>query len=76
MVRKDLPSPHDRLVKPASSAPRGLDGRLLEKIGSSLKAHYDDLVHTPVPKRFLELLDGLEAKEQTSNIGNGADEPG
>jgi hypothetical protein len=35
-------------------------------IGRSLKAHYDDLIHAPVPDKFIELLAKLEMKEQTS----------
>lgn len=46
------------------------DGRggskLQETIGRSLKAHYSDLVHAPVPDKFLELLAQLELKEQRS----------
>lgn len=47
------------------------DGRatvkLQETIGRSLKAHYSDLVHAPIPDKFLELLARLELKEQRSS---------
>jgi hypothetical protein len=40
--------------------------RMQAAIGRSLKAHYDDLIHAPVPDKFIELLAKLEMKEQTS----------
>jgi hypothetical protein len=40
--------------------------RVQAAIGRSLKAHYDDLIHAPVPDKFIELLAKLELKEQTS----------
>jgi hypothetical protein len=51
-------------------APRGLDSRSQEAIGRALKAHYDDLLRAPVPDKFMELLDRLEAKEQNSQSGS------
>ena len=54
------------------------DGRasakLQETIGRSLKAHYSDLVHAPVPDKFLELLARLELKEQHSSPQESDDE--
>jgi Anti-sigma factor NepR len=47
----------------------GLDARSLEAIGRSLKAHYEDLVRAPVPGKFLEMLDRLEATEQSKPEG-------
>lgn len=43
----------------------GLDPRSQEAIGRTLKAHYEDLVRAPVPNKFLEMLDRLEATEQS-----------
>jgi hypothetical protein len=47
------------------------DGRantkLQETIGRSLKAHYNDLIHAPIPDKFIELLARLELKEQHSS---------
>jgi hypothetical protein len=40
--------------------------RVQAAIGRSLKAHYDDLIHAPIPDKFIELLAKLEMKEQTS----------
>jgi len=60
--------PTDGIRKQAT--PRGLDSRSLERIGNSLKAHYEDLVRTPIPDKFLELLDQLEANEPTSSVGS------
>jgi hypothetical protein len=54
-------------------ASRGLDARSQEAIGKSLKAHYDDLVRAPIPERFMELLDRLEAKEQAPASHGGED---
>jgi hypothetical protein len=58
----------------------GRDGRLQAKIqeaiGRSLKAHYDDLVHAPIPDKFLELLARLEMKEQRSAPQGSDDERG
>jgi Anti-sigma factor NepR len=44
-----------------------LDKKVLEAIGRALKAHYDDLLHAPLPEKFLELLDRLEAAEAREN---------
>ena len=55
-------------------AARGLDSRSQEAIGRALKAHYDDLVRAPVPDKFMELLDRLEATEQSGKSQSGADE--
>ena len=68
MPPNKIQRPTDGIGKQA--APRGLDARSLERIGSSLKAHYEDLVRTPIPDKFLELLDQLEANEPTSSVGS------
>jgi hypothetical protein len=61
MARKDPGRPQ---AGQANHAPhRSLDAKSLEQIGNSLKAHYEDLVQAPTPKKFLDLLDQLEAKE-------------
>ena len=73
MRRKDSQRPTDRADK--GTAPRGLDVRSLALIGDALKSHYEDLVQTPVPKKFLELLDQLDANERTSRVGSASDEP-
>ena len=36
----------------------------LEKLARALKAHYDDLVHAPLPDKLLDLLARLEKEEQ------------
>jgi Anti-sigma factor NepR len=41
-----------------------LDQKVLDTIGRALKAHYDDLVHAPLPQKFLDLLAQLEQVEQ------------
>lgn len=41
-----------------------LDPKVLDTIGRALKAHYDDLVHAPLPDKFLDLLAQLENEEQ------------
>lgn len=54
------------------------DGRgntkLQETIGRSLKAHYSDLIHAPIPDKFLELLARLELTEQRSSSRESDDE--
>lgn len=50
-----------------------LDQRVQEILGRSLKAHFDDIVSSPMPDRFLVLLSELEAKEsglakETKNV--------
>ena len=62
--------------RPRARAVRGLDTRSQEAIGKALKAHYDDLVRSPVPDKFMELLDRLEAKEQSAKSQSGDDESG
>jgi hypothetical protein len=56
-------------AKPRVDGGRGLDARSQEAIGRSLKAHYEDLVRAPVPSKFLEMLDRLEAAEQSKSRG-------
>jgi hypothetical protein len=62
----------------AKTSRESRDGRanvkLQETIGRSLKAHYSDLVHAPIPDKFLELLARLELKEQRSPPQEGDDE--
>ncbi len=53
------------------SAARGLDSRSQEAIGRALRAHYDDLVRAPVPDKFMELLNRLEAREQSAKLQRG-----
>jgi hypothetical protein len=53
-----------------------LHSKIQEAIGRSLKAHYDDLVHAPIPDKFLELLARLEMKEQRSAPQGSDDERG
>ena len=57
------------------STPDGvaLDPKVLDTIGRALKAHYDDLVHAPLPGKFLDLLARLERDEQRET-GNGDEE--
>jgi hypothetical protein len=60
--------------KSRASPARGLDSRSQEAIGRALKAHYDDLVQAPVPDKFMELLDRLEATERSAKSQSGDDE--
>jgi Anti-sigma factor NepR len=66
---------HTLGTKPGVGDGHGLDARSLEAIGRSLKAHYEDLVRAPVPGKFLEMLDRLEATEQSKPEG-GSNEAG
>jgi hypothetical protein len=86
MVRKDLQDPtggEGKRVAIASelawgrrrtNAAGGLDIRTQEAIGRSLKAHYDELARAPIPDKFLELLERLEAKERSPKSHDGLDE--
>jgi hypothetical protein len=51
-----------------------LDPKVQESIGRSLKAHYDDIVNSPVPDKFLVLLAQLEAQEHRAGTGDTSDE--
>jgi len=87
MASKDLHGPNNgegewavmakdsAAARPRVGGGRGLDARSQEAIGRSLKAHYEDLVRAPVPDKFLEMLDRLEAAEQSKPQG-AADESG
>jgi hypothetical protein len=57
---------HGDSAKTHDSRDRRTNAKLQETIGRSLKAHYSDLVHAPIPDKFLELLARLELKEQRS----------
>ncbi len=50
-----------------------LDQKVLDTIGRALKAHYDDLVHAPLPQKFLDLLAQLESLEQQEETGEKRD---
>ena len=50
-----------------------LDAKVLDAIGRALKAHYDDLVHAPLPDRFLDLLADLDWEERTAGSKGDAD---
>ena len=39
------------------------DPKAVEAIGRALKAHYTDLVHAPLPERFVELLARFEVAD-------------
>ena len=45
-----------------------LNPKVLETIGRALKAHYDVLVHAPLPVMLLDLLAQLEKKEQREEL--------
>ena len=51
-------------VEEAALDGAALDQKVLDTIGRALKAHYDDLVHAPLPQKFLALLSQLEEQEQ------------
>lgn len=71
MVHPDKPKnsdgdnmePNDRMAGTGADD-HILDPRIQDAIGRSLKAHYDDLVSSPVPDKFLVLLAELEEKER------------
>ncbi|HKN29483.1 MAG TPA: NepR family anti-sigma factor [Roseiarcus sp.] len=51
-------------VEKATPNDAALDPKVLETIGRALKAHYDDLVHAPLPEKLLDLLAQLDREEQ------------
>jgi Anti-sigma factor NepR len=51
-------------VEKSTLSDAALDPKVLETIGRALKAHYDDLVHAPLPAKLLDLLARLEAEEE------------
>ena len=55
-------APKDR----SSSIEVGFDLKPYEAIGRALRAHYDDLLHEPLPKRFEELLSQLDVESDAS----------
>jgi hypothetical protein len=56
------PAATDEGAPARNGAPLG--GFVRDAIGRSLQAHFDDIVNTPVPDKFLVLLAELEAKER------------
>ena len=52
-----------KVKAPSVAAP---DPKAVEAIGRALKAHYADLVHAPLPERFVELLARFEVADPTS----------
>lgn len=45
--------------------PVELDPHIQEIIGKALRAHYDDILKTPIPDTMLVLLAELEARERS-----------
>ena len=66
----------DNVSAKDGAAASGLNAKMQEAIGRSLRAHYDDLIHAPVPDKFLELLARLEATERKARRQGGQDERG
>ena len=50
----------------------GLSDESSQRIGNELKAYYDGLVNEPLPDRFTQLLQQMEAQEKAGGKG-GAD---
>ena len=62
-----MTQPNANAVETETLSEAALNPKVLEAIGRALKAHYDDLLHAPLPEIFLELLDRLEAAEAGEN---------
>ncbi len=58
--------PEASLTEPLPSEPV-LDRAVQERIGTHLRAMYDDLMQQPVPDRFSELLGKLERRGKESS---------
>ena len=50
-----------------------LDPKVQDALGQALKAHYDDLISSPIPDRFLALLAELEIREQQDGPAHSGD---
>ena len=59
------PPPKPGMLEP-NPAPAVLDAGLQGHIGRYLRHLYDDVVHQPVPDRFVQLLEELERKSGKS----------
>jgi hypothetical protein len=57
--------PEASLKEELTSEPT-LDRAIQERIGTQLRAMYDDLMQQPVPDRFAELLGKLERRDEKS----------
>jgi hypothetical protein len=55
-----------KFVESDAQIDAALDPKALEAIGRALRAHYDDLLHAPLPEKFVELLSRLEVSERLS----------
>ncbi len=54
---------HDEHHKSSNNREVELSPKIQDAIGRSLIAHYDDIVSSAIPDKFLSLLAELEAKE-------------
>jgi hypothetical protein len=52
------------------------DPKAVEAIGRALKAHYSDLVHAPLPAKFVELLAQFEDGDKASETKESPDAVG
>jgi len=50
-----------KINAPSVAAP---DAKAVEAIGRALKAHYADLVHAPLPEKFVALLTRFEVADR------------
>jgi hypothetical protein len=57
---------HD-VADPFAMTTPGLEAELQAHIGRQLRAVYDEVVHEPVPERFLKLLEDLERKQASKS---------
>lgn len=64
--RGDESSSSPEPVESSEDAEVSLDPRLDRLIGTSLQAHYDDIVAAPLPDTILVLLAQLDAKEKNA----------
>jgi hypothetical protein len=69
MIEKKIPGPPPDTTHPGSNAPDDSTARAKKRnpnvkdhIGRQLRALYDEVAGQPVPDRFMELLNRLDAK--------------
>jgi Anti-sigma factor NepR len=55
-----------RQTESVAAEGEGLDSRLQAQIGQKLRAMFDEVAKSPIPDKFLDLLDKLDSQEKGS----------
>ena len=62
-----------RTTEPQAANVAARDPKAAEAIGRALKAHYAELVDTPLPEKFLELLARFKASDRVPELNGPGD---